>query len=202
MSDMLLILLPGTMYFWTLFVGQGPFQEMLQERESRVLPRILACPVTPAQYILAKMLRCFLLCLLATVFLIVSSALLFRIHWGNPLALAFSTLACAGSMTGLLGLIYAAARTREQATVLSPVLLMLLAMVGGSMFPYENMPGFLQMVGRFTPNRWAVLVLQGVARSQPPANLVAPMTALLALAMLGSLVAFLVFRRRLRTGAQ
>jgi len=202
MSDMLLILLPGTMYFWTLFVGQGPFQEMLQERESRVLPRILACPVTPAQYILAKMLRCFLLCLLATVFLIVSSALLFRIHWGNPPALALSTLVCSGSMTGLLGLIYAAARTREQATVLSPVVLMLFAMVGGSMFPYENMPGFLQMVGRFTPNRWAVLVLQGVARSQPLAKLVAPMTALLALALFGSLLAFLVFRRRLRNGAQ
>jgi len=47
-----------------------------------------------------------------------------------------------------------------------------------------------------------VLVLQGVARSQPLAKLVAPMTALLALALFGSLLAFLVFRRRLRNGAQ
>ena len=59
MSDFLLILLPGAMYFWILFIGQGPMQEVLQEKESRVLPRILACPVTAGQYVLSKMLRCF-----------------------------------------------------------------------------------------------------------------------------------------------
>ena len=29
------------------------------------------------------------------------------------------------------------------------------------MFPYENLPAFLQMLGQYTPNRWAVLALQG-----------------------------------------
>lgn len=33
MSDFLLILLPGAMYFWILFIGQGPMQEVLQEEE-------------------------------------------------------------------------------------------------------------------------------------------------------------------------
>ena len=87
MSDFLLILLPGAMYFWILFIGQGAMQEVLQEQESRVLPRILACPVTPGQYVLSKMLRCFVLCSLAAVLLLVSSALLFGVKWGNPLML-------------------------------------------------------------------------------------------------------------------
>ena len=65
MSDILLILLPGAMYFWVLFIGQWPLQEVLQEQESRILPRILSCPVTPGQYVLSKLLRCFVLCSLA-----------------------------------------------------------------------------------------------------------------------------------------
>ncbi len=69
-------------------------------------------------------------------------------------------------MTGLLALIYSLARTREQANVMSSVILLVFAMVGGSMFPFENLPGFLQMAGQFTPNRWGVLALQGGGRIQ------------------------------------
>jgi len=202
MSDFLLILLPGGMYFWILFIGQGPLQEVLQEKESRVLPRILACPVTLGQYVLSKMLRCFLLCGLAAILLLVSSALLFGVKWGNSLKLAVTVAAWAGSMTGLLALIYALARTKEQANVLSPMVLILFAMLGGSMFPYESLPPFLQLLGQFTPNRWAVLALQGVARAKPLAELVRPFGGLAALGTVGSLLAFFLFKRRLADGGR
>lgn len=198
MSDVLLILLPGAMYFWVLFVGQGPLQEVLEETETRILPRILACPVTPEQYVLSKMLRCFVLCSLAIVLLLVSSALLFGINWGNPLKLAAVVPIWAGSMTGLVAVIFAVARTREQANVISPLVLLVCAMLGGSMFPYENLPGFLQMVGRYTPNRWAVLTLQGVAQSKPLLESDGAMAGLLGVGILGSLLAFCLFKRRLK----
>ncbi|MGH7967516.1 MAG: ABC transporter permease, partial [Limisphaerales bacterium] len=98
MSDTLLMLLPGAMYFWILFIGQGPMQEILQDRESRVLARILACPVTPGQYVLAKMVRCFALCGLSIILLLVASAMLFGIRWGNPVKLALVVPAWAVSM--------------------------------------------------------------------------------------------------------
>ena len=202
MSDFLLILLPGAMYFWILFVGQGPMQEVLQEKESRVLPRILACPVTPGEYVLSKMLRCFVLCSLAAILLLVSSALLLGVKWGNSLKLAVAVAAWAGSMTGLLAMIYSLARTKEQANVLSPMVLILFAMLGGSMFPYENLPAFLQVLGQFTPNRWAVLILQGVARSKPLVELSRPFGGLVALGAVGSLLAFFLFKSRLADGGR
>ncbi|HXP63280.1 MAG TPA: ABC transporter permease [Dongiaceae bacterium] len=202
MSDVLLILLPGALYFWTLFVGQGPFQEVLQEQESRILPRILASPVTAGQYVMAKMLRCFVLCCLASILVLVLSAVLFGIKWGNPLKVALVVAAAAGSMVGLLGLIFAAARTREQANVLSPIVLMVLAMLGGSMFPYENLPRFLQMFGQVTPNHWAALALRGVAQSKPLGELAGPILGLAALGVLGSLLAFWLFHRRLAGGGR
>jgi ABC-2 type transport system permease protein len=197
MSDILLILLPGAMYFWILFIGQAPLQEILQEKEQRILPRILACPVTLGEYLCAKMLRCFVLCSLATVLLIITSALLFGIKWGSAPKLAVVILIWSGSMTGLMALIYSLARTREQANVISPLVLMVFAMLGGSMFPYDNLPKFLQLVGQYTPNRWAVLTMLGVVRSKPLADFIAPIAGLLALAALGSLLAILLFRRQL-----
>jgi ABC-2 type transport system permease protein len=202
MSDFLLILLPGAMYFWILFIGQGAMQEVLQEKETRVLPRILACPVTPGQYVLSKMLRCFVLCSLAAILLLVSSALLFGLKWGNPLKLAVAMAAWGVSMTGLLALIFALAHTKEQANVLSPLVLLVCAMLGGSMFPYENLPAFLQKLGQYIPNRWAVLALQGVARSKPLAELVGPLAGLVALGAGGSLLAFFLFKRRLADGGR
>jgi len=200
MSDVLLILLPGAMYFWILFIGQWPLQEVLQEKESRILPRILSCPVTPGQYVLAKLLRCFVLCSLAAALVMASSALMFGIKWGNPLKLAVVVAAWAGSMTGLLALIFSLARTKEQANVLSPMVLLVCAMLGGSMFPYESLPAFLQALGQFTPNRWAVLALLGVARAKPLVELVAPFAGLVALGTLGNLLAFFLFQRRLAYG--
>jgi ABC-2 type transport system permease protein len=202
MSDFLLILLPGAMYFWILFVGQGPLQEVLQEEESRVLPRILACPVTAGEYVLSKMLRCFLLCGLAAILLLVSSALMFGVRWGNTFMVVAAVAAWAASMTGLLAMIYSLARTKEQANVLSPMVLILFAMLGGSMFPYESLPTFLQQLGQYTPNRWAVLVLRGVAQSKPMVELGAPLAGLVALGVLGSLLAFFLFKWRLADGGR
>src|SRR5690349_8358070 len=102
MSDLLLLLLPGSMYFWVLFVGQGSLQEVVQEQESRILTRVLACPVTTGQYVLSKMLRCFTLCSVVIVLLLVTSGLLFGIRWGHPLKLVPVILLWSGSMTGLL----------------------------------------------------------------------------------------------------
>ncbi len=197
MSDILLILLPGAMYFWILFIGQGAMQEVLYEKDTRVLPRILACPVTPAQYILAKLLRCLALCSLTLILLLIFSAWLFGIKWGNPLALFVVVLAWALSMTGLLAIVFCIVRTREQANVLSPVVLLLCAMLGGSMFPYENLPAFLRMLGQYTPNRWAVLVLQGVAHAKPLPELAVPFAGLVLLGIVGSLLGFVLFQRHL-----
>jgi len=111
-------------------------------------------------------------------------------------------VAWALSMTGLLAVIFSIVRTREQANVFSPLVLLLFAMLGGSMFPYENLPRFLQMFGQYIPNRWAVLVLQGVARARPLSELITPLAGLLALGAVGSLLAFVLFRRHLADGGR
>ena len=200
MNEVFAYLLPGMMYFWVMFIGQGPLQEILQEKETHVLPRILAAPVTLSQFLIAKMARCFFLCGIVMLLLILLSAVLFNLRWGNLFLLLLMIGACAWSMTGLLAVVYSLAKTREQANTLSSIILLICAMVGGSMFPFEDLPGFLQTIGQFTPNRWGVLVLQGVLRAKPLAQLWAPLACLMVIGLTGSLVAFFLFRRHLIYG--
>jgi ABC-2 type transport system permease protein len=138
MNNVIAFVLPGIMYFWVLFVGQGPMQEVIFDKEGNILPRILASPVTLPQFIMAKMLRCFIICTLAMILLIGFSRVVFGVMWGNPLLLAVAIAACGISMVGLLSAIYSLARTREQARTLSTTILLGMAMVGGGMFPFEK----------------------------------------------------------------
>lgn len=60
--NVFVFMFPGIMYFWVFFLGQIPMQEILDERDAHTLQRLLAAPVTVLQFLLSKMLRCFLLC--------------------------------------------------------------------------------------------------------------------------------------------
>jgi ABC-2 type transport system permease protein len=200
MSEVISMLLPGMMYFWVLFVGQGPLQEVLYEQETHTLDRILAAPVTLSQFVLSKLIRCFLLCGLIQTLLLMLSAILFGIRWGNPGLLAAAVAASAFSMTGFLGFIYSLARTKEQANVVAPIAMLVFAMVGGCMSPFEQLPASIQAVGRWTPNHWAIVILQGASRAKPAAELLLPLGLLTGFGLAGSLAAFHLFQRRLGGG--
>ncbi len=202
MSEALAFVLPGLMYFWVMFLGQGPLQEVLHEKETHILPRILASPVTVPEFILAKLLRCFALCALVFLALALVTALLLRLPWGNPFKLAGVVGACAVSITGTLALIYSLARTREQANVMSSVLVMILGMLGGNMFPFQNLPAGMQHIGSFLPNRWAVIALEGLLRARPLSALAPAIAGLLAVGVAGSLIAFFFFHRQLVSGGK
>jgi ABC-2 type transport system permease protein len=197
MNEVFQFVLPGTMYFWILFIGQGPLQEVLSEKEANTLSRLLASPVTLRQFLLSKMIRCFLLCAIVQTVLLLLSGLGFGMRWGNPAILAVVVVMSAWSMMGLLALIYSLARTREQANSISSILILGLAMLGGSMFPFEQLPAFLQAVGQFTPNRWSIVAFQSVMKAKPLADLVMPLGVLAGVGFLGGATALCLFQRQL-----
>jgi ABC-type multidrug transport system permease subunit len=74
--------------------------------------------------------------------------------------------------------------------------------LGGSFFPFQYFPGFLQAIGQLSPNRWAILAIQNVAYARPWADLVLPVVVLCAIGSLGCITALLLFHRRLATGGR
>jgi ABC-2 type transport system permease protein len=74
--------------------------------------------------------------------------------------------------------------------------------LGGSFFPFEHFPALLQAIGRFVPNRWAIVALQTVASSQPGVNVIKPVVLLSAMGLIGSVTACLLLRRQLAAGGK
>jgi ABC-2 type transport system permease protein len=200
MKDIYVFMFPGIMYFWVFFIGQGPMQEILTERDDHTLQRIMGSPATLPVFLLSKMVRCFLLCGMIQALLLLVSAGLFGIGWGRPLHLFAVVVVCAFSVTGVLSLLYAVAKTRDQAFALSHTVVVVSGLVGGSFFPIEDMPAMLQSFGRFAPNHWAIVALQSVAFAQPPETLIRPLVVLSAVGLVGSVAALLLLSRRLIRG--
>jgi ABC-2 type transport system permease protein len=201
-KEVFVFMFPGIMYFWVFFIGQGPMQEILTERDTHTLHRLLASPVSLLQFLLSKMIRCFLLCGSIQLLLLVASALLAGVSWGDPFLLVPVILACALSVTGLLAAIYALAKTKEQAYSSSSGIVVVCGLLGGSFFPFEYFPPLLRAIGQFVPNRWAILALHTVAASRPGVNVVRPVVFLCAMGLLGSVTACVLFRHRLAAGGK
>ncbi len=201
-KDIFVFLFPGIMYFWVFFIGQGPMQEILNERDSRTLDRLLASPVSMIQFLLSKMVRCFLLCGSIQMVLLLASSFLVGVRWGDLSLLALVIAACALSVTGLLAFIYCLAKTKEQAYSSSSGIVVIFGLLGGSFFPFEDFPPLLQAIAQFVPNHWAILALHTVAYAQPGVSVVKPVAILSAIGLVGSIAACLLLRRGLAAGGK
>ena len=197
MNEVFAIMFPPTMFLWVCFVGQGPLQDILAEKQAHTLSRALAAPVTPLQFLFSKFAHCLLLCTAVQAVLVLLTGFLFHVGWGAPILVAAVLVASSCSITGLLGATYSLAKTKEQANALSSGVLILCGLLGGGMVPFESLPPFLQAVGQWSPNRWAVIALRGVQHARPFGELVKPLGMLLCIGLIGSAAALAAFKRRI-----
>jgi ABC-2 type transport system permease protein len=157
------VIMPGTILIGLLFISEITMRDLLREREAGTLARILTGPPGSAQVIGGKMLSSFAVTLVSCTLLILIGRLAFGIAWGSPLQLAAhvagSILMCVGIMTFVYGFV----RSQRAADALLPVLIIVICMFGGAMFPYEAMSASMQAAARCSPAFWAIDGLKRLA---------------------------------------
>lgn len=196
-SSLAMIFLPGLLMMALLFTTQGQSADVWRELQLGTLRRAQTTPagVGPllAGKILAGTLVLAAVCLATLAFAVLALGLDPRVV---PLALLWSVFAGAVFLT-LMTLLQTLASTQRGASMVINMVLFPLLMIGGNMFPFEIMPGWLAAIGRRTPNGWALAQLQAILRNAAPAG--ALLLAFAALAAVG-LVAYALTARRLRRG--
>ena len=191
------ILFPGIVFLVILMMSAGMSVEIWRERSAGSVRRLAGAPSGLNGFLAGKIV-------VASAVLLIAIGLTFglaRVIFGIPmhaagLAIAWSACAAMVLYSGLLAaqLLLAGERT---ATTVCGMIMIPLAMLGGSFFPIEVMPdAFARFAGR-TPNGWMLLRLQAIlAGPVTPAEMARAVgTMLLAGAVLFAVARWRLLRR-------
>lgn len=154
----------GQLLLFTFLACLGGSATLIQARRRGVVSRMLAGPVTAGELVAGQVLGRWAVALFQGGYLMVATSLLFGVEWGSlPLALLvlmlFSLVASGAAI--LLGTLL----ENEGAAAGAGIGFgLVLAALGGAMFPLELFPDTMRTIARFTPHAWAYEALADVQR--------------------------------------
>jgi len=152
---------PGilVMFIMMIALSSGSLSLFL-ERQSGVLKRLAATPLTHQEIILGKWLGKWFITILQLVYGMFMGWLLFKIHWGNHLiAIVIILLLWAAFNSALAVLLGSFAKSEGQVSAISTVSSLLLAALGGCWWPIEITPMWMQNLAKFLPTGWIMDIL-------------------------------------------
>lgn len=200
MSEFAAIILPGMMLMWVFFIAQNGMNDIFIEHDKTTLRRMYSSTLTITQIIISKMIYCFMLCSIAELLMIFGAWLLYGVNWGNVFALAGILCSCNLAFVGVMAMVFSLSKTREAASGLSAILIMLFALVGGGMMPYVAMPKFMQQIADYSLIRWGALAIETCMDGEDVVNSLSSIIKLLAAGTISLGIGSWIFKRRIETG--
>jgi ABC-2 type transport system permease protein len=129
---------------------------LIETRRLGVSRRMLATPTTPATIVAGEAAGRLAVAVLQGALIMVGSAVIFGVSWGNPFAAALLMVCFALVASGAGLLMGATARTPEQSLAIGLLLSLGLAALGGTMMPLDLFPSTMRVIAHLTPHAWAV----------------------------------------------
>jgi len=172
---------------------------IVREKENGTMEQLIVTPIRPYQLIIGKLLPFALIGLIDAAFVIAVAKWGFLIPVRGSVPLLFAL--CLVFMLNTLGIglfISTISRTQQQAMFTTVFFIMPMIMLGGFVFPIENMPPVFQAVSRVVPTRYFFVIIRGIMlRGAGWPELWDQAAALLALGTLLFVLSVLRFRKKL-----
>jgi ABC-2 type transport system permease protein len=140
-----------------MFAGMPGTKMLVTERSEGVMRRLSASPAAAWKVILSKLAVTVLLLILQFGVLMLFTASVFHNYWGAPVQnvlLLFGGLILAVSAWSVF--VAAVSTSPASADIIGNLSILLMAVVGGSIYPLSTMPDFIRDASRLTINRWAM----------------------------------------------
>jgi ABC-2 type transport system permease protein len=164
---------------FTFLTSMTAAGRLVEARRIGVSRRMTATPTSTWTVVAGEALGRYLVALLQAIYIVVMTALLFQVAWGDPLA-AGVVIALFGMVSaGVALLVGALAKTPEQASSMGVFLGLALGALGGCMIPFQVMPDAMQSIARLIPHSWALQGLQELIRGGGGLSTVLPNVAVL-----------------------
>lgn len=193
--DLLAYFAPAMALMFLMYTVSYGGRSILAERAQGTLPRLIISPTQTAQVMGGKVLGIFFMGVAQVGILILASAILFQVRWGDPLGVAVLILAAVFGAAGWGMLITAFARTPAQVGSIGSAIMLIFGILGGSFINLEQMPSFLQTLSKITPNAWGLDGFTTLALGGTLKNLTEPITALLIMGAVLFGIAVVIFNR-------
>lgn len=131
-------LVAGQAGLFLLFTVSFGVTGLLIERENGTLARLRSMPMPVSYVVLSKALVSLTLGVVATTVLLTAGGYLFDADFGSPLAVGTLVVAVSLAGTSVMFLIARAARTSEQASVMTSIVALVLGIAGGAFTPIAS----------------------------------------------------------------
>ena len=199
-SNVISMIMAGMTVFYVFFTGAASAQNLLTEEEAGTLPRLFTTPTSTSTILSGRMIATFITLILQVTMLLVASALLFKVSWGQPVPMvlvAASMIVLSASfglfVTSLLK------DTRQSGIVYGGVLTMM-GMVGMIGIFTAQVPGAtkgaFEVVSLLVPQGWAVRGWQMIQAGGGVGDVLVTLLVMLGLAVVFFAVGLLRFRKR------
>ncbi len=174
----------GQLITWTFIPLLAISSMFAYERQKGTLRRLLVTPTRKSTYLLATLLGQVAMALVQMLLLVVFGAAVMRLSWGqSPLALAVMLVASALAAAALGTSLGTLVRTEGQASGLSIMAGMVMALLGGCWYPLELFQQFVRTAVKVLPTTWAMQgLLAIVLRGQGISAVLMPAAVLLGFA--------------------
>ncbi|MBC8525676.1 MAG: ABC transporter permease [Candidatus Cloacimonetes bacterium] len=189
----------GMAVMFLLFSVVHAGSSILEEKNNGTIKRLLIAPVKRREILTGKMLFVGLMGLSQLIVLFIFGWLVFSLNIFKDIpALLVMIVVTALACSSLGVLIAAICRNLSQVNSISTLLILGMSALGGSMFPSFLMPKYIQTIGKFTLNHWAMKGFTDIFwRNLHIKDILPSVGILLGICLVFSYIAIRIFRKRL-----
>ena len=144
----------GMAVFFLFFTVEFGIRSVIEEREQGTLARLLAAPIRPASVLIGKGLASFVVGVLSTGLLVVSTTLLLDASWGPLVGVALLVVTGVVTAVAVTSFVATFATTSTQAGNYASIVAVVGGLLGGTFFPISQAPGLLASARFLSPQGW------------------------------------------------
>jgi len=192
-------LLPGMASMFLLFLADHAVRDFYREVRVRTLDRLRTIYSGLLPFVFSKIALGMVILLISSTILFGGSAWIFGFHWQRPLAISAVIVAYCLFACGMMAFIAAVLRSERRVDVLSPIIPMTMAFIGGAMFPARQLPPlFRNHISPLMPNYWFIEGVRSLQSMSTESDWVWAIVRLVVLGVVLILAAAWLFQRALR----
>ncbi len=187
------------MTMFILFAAGHGGRLLLDEKDNITYNRMVIAGVPKTGILTGKFFTIFVLALVQISVMVSFSSLMLKVYWGSFPAVALISISAAFAVAGIGAMISAAtfkSGNDKMANIFETAVIQTMALLGGSFFPIEILPSFMQKLSIFSLNGIALKAYLKIMRGYGVVDILGYLASLVIVGIVFSTLAAFIFNRK------